>query len=373
MSLLFLLASTHDFRHRLDCWRFSRARADYCEYLAGLLSGMQGARTLRDIFLHDAQRYGAGRLRGRLSRTWLKSFESSGGDLYITWSGCFAPEELTLVRMAQAHGNEALAHALAQLADVRRLTEQAGEILSRSLWSSVVAVLLLGSMVAAVPLFTLPALLQAFAAVPFGFYGRRTQALQDFSVFLQTHWLVFTVAAAGGVALLLWSIPNLGGALRRKLDPVLPWRLYRDVQALRFLKLQAILLGAEGQGPISLRTGLAMQSSGASPWLMAHINLMLTQVDSGFTGPDTFDSGLLDQELYWFFSDMVMARGLGAGLRLTSERLRVHVTDKLAREATRLRWCLLLTCLACLLGLALWHYAVIDELRRSLMIFYASQ
>src|SRR5690606_38915186 len=135
----------------------------------------------------------------------------------------------------------------------------------------------------------------------------------------------------------------------------------------------AILLGAEGQGPISLRTGLAMLSSGASPWLMAHINLMLTQVDSGFTGPDTFDSGLLDQELYWFFSDMVMARGLGAGLRLTSERLRVHVTDKLAREATRLRWCLLLTCLACLLGLALWHYAVIDELRRSLMIFYACQ
>lgn len=81
----------------------------------------------------------------------------------------------------------------------------------------------------------------------------------------------------------------------------------------------------------------------------------------------------MDRELFWFFSDMAMARGLRAGLQLGAERLRGHVVDTLARQAAVLRWCILLACLGCLLALALWHYAVIDELRRSLMIFYASQ
>ncbi|NYT81713.1 hypothetical protein H0A70_09500 [Alcaligenaceae bacterium] len=366
-------ASAHMLMHRIDCWRFSAKRADYYDYLAALLSGMQGTRTLRDVFLHDARRYGRSSLRGRLSQAWLQAFEMVGGDLHATWNGCFAPSELALIRTAQAHGNAALAETLAALSSAQRLSRQAGRILSSTLWSSVVAMGLLAGMLAAVPLFTLPGLLHAFAAVPASFHGRRTQALSAFAGLLQAHWPLLAVLAIGGGALLLWSIPNLGGALRRKLDPWMPWRLYRDVQALRFLKFQAILLDSDGAGPLSLRTTLAMQKLGASTWLAAHMDLMLARIDAGLTGPDTFDSGLMDRELFWFFSDMAMARGLRAGLRLSAERLRSHVIDKLARRAAALRWCILLACLGCLLALALWHYAVIDELRRSLMIFYASQ
>ena len=70
---------------------------------------------------------------------------------------------------------------------------------------------------------------------------------------------------------------------------------------------------------------------------------------------------------------MVAARGLYVGLTLGNERLREYVLGATARQAALLRWSLLLGCLAGLLGLGLWHYAVIDELRRSLMLFYASQ
>jgi hypothetical protein len=38
-----------------------------------------------------------------------------------------------------------------------------------------------------------------------------------------------------------------------------------------------------------------------------------------------------------------------------------------------LRWALLLTSVAGVLGITLWHYAVIDELRQALTNFYASQ
>lgn len=373
MNFPFLGASAQALMHRIDCWRFAGRRADYYEYLAALLSGMQGARTLRDIFLHDARRHGRSSLRGRLSQAWLHGFQAAGGDLHATWAGCFSPSELALIRTAQAHGNAALAETLAALSGAQRLAEQAGRILSSTLWSSVIAMALLASMLAAVPLYTLPVLLQAFAAVPASFHGPRTQALSALAGLLQAHWPLLAVLGAGGGALLLWSIPNLGGRLRRKLDRHMPWRLYRDVQALRFLNFQAILLDGDEAGPLPLRTALAMQKLGASPWLAGHIDAMLARIDSGLAGPDTFDSGLMDRELFWFFSDMAMARGLRAGLRLGAERLRGHVLDTLARRAAVLRWCILLSCLGCLLALALWHYAVVDELRRSLMIFYASQ
>src|SRR5690606_13122488 len=126
-------------------------------------------------------------------------------------------------------------------------------------------------------------------------------------------------------------------------------------------------------GSTQLRSALSMQKTGASPWLASYLDRMLDRVDSGVAGAGTFDVGLLDRAHFWFLGDMVMARGLHAGLLLGTERLRSHVLGATARQAAVLRWCLLLGCLAGLLGLGLWHYAVIDELRRSLMLFYASQ
>src|SRR5690606_13544528 len=143
--------------------------------------------------------------------------------------------------------------------------------------------------------------------------------------------------------------------------------------ALRFLSMLAILLSRDEVGSTQLRAALAMQKSGASRWLDSYINLMLDRIDSGIAGAASFDVGLLDRAHFWFLSDMIMARGLHAGLVLGTERLRAHILGATARQAAVLRWCLLLGCLAGLLGLGLWHYAVIDELRRSLMLFYASQ
>src|SRR3546814_19027638 len=88
-------------------------------------------------------------------------------------------------------------------------------------------------------------------------------------------------------------------------------------------------------------------------------------------GAETFNTGLLDREQFWFLSDMVMARGLQSGLALTATRLRTHVLGTVARQAGALRWCLLLASLACLLGLGAWHYAVTYELRHSFILFHA--
>ena len=55
---------------RLDAWRFRPGRADYYEYLADLIEGTQGRKSLRDVFEDDARRYGVDTERGRLAGEW---------------------------------------------------------------------------------------------------------------------------------------------------------------------------------------------------------------------------------------------------------------------------------------------------------------
>lgn len=360
-------------QHVTDRRRFSSVRADYYDYLSALLQGMQGRRTLRDIFERDAGRYGVQSVRGRLSLRWIQSYQSAGGDLYATWLGCFPQDELGLIRMAQSFGNVSLLRTLEELARVLQLTARAKAILTTTLWSGAIAMLVAFLMVLAVPWFTVPRLLRTFSTVPPEYYGGLTRSLLRFAELVQGNWLFLAVLLIGGGSLFLWSLPNTCGPLRRALERFAPWRVYRYVAALRFMTLLAIVLGRDGSESTQLRTALLMQKSGASKWQASHIDAMLARVDAGMAGADTFDTGLLDRAQFWFLADMVAARGLQAGLTLGAERLRTQVLETVAKQALALRWILMLGSLACLLGLGLWHYAVIDELRRSLMLFYASQ
>ena len=356
-----------------DGWRFRAARADYYDYLSVLLQGMQGGRTLKTIFDADARRYGSGSVRGRLSHRWLYAYQAAGGDLYAAWVGSFPQAELSLIRAAQALGNAALVRTLGELSAVLHLLRQARSILGSTLWAAALAVLAVFAMLLAVPGFTVPRLLHTFSSVPVEYHGRLTSGLLRWSELIQAHWVFVAVLTAGSAGLVLWSLPNASGPLRRGLDRYSVWRIYRYVQALRLLSLLSILLGRGDAGAVQLKTALFLLKGGASVWQEAQVDGMLARIDAGMTGAETFNTGLLDREHFWFLSDMVMARGLHAGLALAADRLRVHVLQAVARQALVLRWCLLLASLLCLLGLSAWHYAVIDELRRSLMLFHASQ
>ena len=357
----------------LDRWRFRSGRADYYEYLAALMEGMQGRRTLREIFEHDAWRYGEASVRGRLSGRWAQSYQATGGDLYVTWLECFPAAELGLIRAAQAHGNAPLIRTLHDLGDAVRLMQLARDILYSTLWSAIVALLVLASLLLAVPLFTVPHLRRTFDAVPAEYYGVLTRRLFSLSSWIQGHWLFASVFLVGGGLLLLWSLPNFSGRARNFLDRYSLWRIYRYVNAVRFMAVLTIVLTRQGAGSTQLRAAVAMQKAGASAWGAWHLDAMLARIDVGLVGADTFDTGLFDPELFWFLSDMAMARGLDTGLVLARQRLKAQVVTTVSRQALAMRWCLLLLCVAGLLGLGLWHYAVIDELRRALMFFYASQ
>ncbi|HEY9279495.1 MAG TPA: hypothetical protein VIP51_05415, partial [Eoetvoesiella sp.] len=351
-------------RYILDRYQFRRQRADYLEYLSALMDGIQGRRTLKEIFEQDGRRYGVSTVRGRLSMRWAQDYQATGGELYATWLGCFPLIELGLIRVAQSFGNAPLISTLRDLADALHLQQQAKDILISTLWSAALALTLLLTMSLAIPLFTVPRLQEAFSAVPHEYYGGLTRSLVEFSIFVRTHWIVAIVALAGGGMLFLWSLPNLTGRTRQYLERYAVWRIYRCVNAMRFLAVLTIVLTRQGSTSTQLRAALSMQRPGASRWQSWHIDAMLGRINVGLVGADTFDTGLLDRDLFWFFSDMAMARGLVPGLVLTRQRLKDRILKTVARQALALRWSLLLICVSGLLGLGLWHYAVIDELRR---------
>lgn len=368
-----LLALWQILQRLLDGWRFNRGRSAYYDYLAALLEGAGGARTLKQIFAADARRYGEHSPRGRLSRRWLHLFQAAGGDLYATWFGVFPVAELAVLRSAQARGNETLIGSLGEMSRVLTVLDAAGAILRASLLTALLAMLVLAAMLLAVPWFTVPQLRDSFAVLPDAYHGSAIRSLFQLADIVELTWPVLLPALIAMLWLVMLSFSRYVGRLRKLLDTFGPWRIYRQIQALRFLSLLAVALGRGGQGATRLRMALSVQLAGASPWHSMHVETMLARVDAGKTGAAVFDTGLLDPSQLWFLDDMIAAGGLVEGLHRCSAWVERHVLGTVARQAATVRWCLLLTAVAGMVAVALWHYAAIDDLRRGLALFHASQ
>lgn len=356
-----------------DAWRFRRDRRRYYDYLGALLEGARGTRTLKQIFAADARRHGRASPRGRLSHRWLERFQAAGGDLYATWVGVFPAAELAVLRSAQLHGNDTLVATLNELSRVLSVMEEAAGILRASLLTAMLAMAIMAATLLAVPWFTAPRLRDTFAAIPSLYHGSTARGLFEFADTVGQAWPLVASVLLAAPLLVSLSLDRHTGPIRRRLDAVGPWRVYRQVHALRFLCLLAVALGKDEHGTTRLRMALSLQLAGASPWLSAHVLGMLAHADSGRSGAAVFDTGLLDAAHVWFLDDMIAARGLVEGLRQCGAWVERHVLGTVARQAAAMRWCMLLAAVSGVLGIALWHYAAIDDLRRALALFHASQ
>lgn len=358
---------------RLDAWRFASQRADYFEYLYAVLQGAGGRLTIRELFDRDSLRHGPRTVRGRLSRIWSRACEAGGGDLYGTWLGSLPIDELALIRAAQAHGNARLLACFQALAGHLNLLISAQRLLWTSLGMAAVAALVASLLVLALPAWTVPALQQAFQGLPPEYLGGQARALFSVADWLRDWGLVLPASVAAAAGWLVWTLPRGRGGWRRHLDRHGPWKLYRQVQALRLLALVAILLQPGAGGSHQLRPVVVLFLDQASPWLSMYLRRIVQRIDRGMAGAAAFDTGLLDPDLYWYLQDMTLARGLPEALRMAHARMARVWLSRLQLQAHTLRWLVLLGGLAVVLGIGLWHYAAIDELRRGWMMFHAGQ
>ncbi|WP_331000018.1 hypothetical protein [Bordetella ansorpii] len=358
---------------RLDAWRFRAMRADYYAYLAEVLLALQGRKTLLDLFEDDARRYGLSTVRGRLAQRWARRYQESGGDLAAAWADALPADECLLVASAQAAGGDALAEVLRDLARAVQLVRGLRDELLVTMAAGLAALGVTLALLCAVPFFTVPRLQQVFQGLPPDYLGpltRRLYALADAVRYALPLW---SFALPAGVALVLWSLPNLTGRVRTGLDGWAVWRLYRDFHAIRFLAMLSVLLRQRGNIDTRLREALATFAWNARPWLAGHVAAMLARIDAGIVGEHSLDTGLFDRELWWFMADMIGAHGLAGGLQQARARIESHTVARVRRQAQAARWVLLLGAAGAVIGLALWHYAAIDELRRALTQFHASR
>jgi len=360
-----------DWRMRMAAHQFRSLRADYYDYLAEVIAMTSGAKTLLSIFEDDAQRYQGLGARGLLSRHWALQFPKSGGDLFTTWFGSLPTEDLVAVQAAQYAGSGALTQTLRQLAAVVRTTDAASQAFIQTVWVGLVGVMVAICAVFSIPIFTADHLARVFSEVPPELYEPWSRALFATSERLKLLWPLLLFLAVGGVTTAIWSLRHWCGAARSFADQWGIWRLYRVVQAVRFLSLLAVLLKPRGNTSARLREALLIQQRGALPWLNHHLEKMLVRIDAGSLAIEALNTGLIDRETWWYFTDMVHTLGLDEGLQRTKHRLAVHTVQRLQRQAMSLRWLLLLAAVAVVFSIAFWHFRVFDELRQSLSLYYA--
>src|SRR5690606_37996850 len=152
-----------------------------------------------------------------------------------------------------------------------------------------------------------------------------------------------------------------------------PGHIYLRERALSFLTMLAVALGKDDRGTTRMRMSLTLRQAGATPCLAWHVEAMLARADAGRSEAAVFDTGLLDPPQLWYLDDMIAAGGLVEGLRQCAAWVERHVLVTVARQAAVLRWSLLLTAVSGVLTVGLWHYSAIDDLRRALALFHASQ
>lgn len=365
--------------HHFSRWHFlhdarsmRRTRADYYAYIRDLLIAQNGKRSLRDMFSDDAYRYGPNCARGRLSAQWEKAFEISGGRLSHTWEGVFPDSDLALIAVAQDEGAEALAVALGDLSHMTTLVQRLGHIITTTLMAGVVALLVLVGVLSSVSYLTVPRLLVTFASVPPSLWSFSTRALVAFS-----DLLVYALPASllliclGGLAVTI-CLPRWVSRWRHRLDTWPVFKLYRDLQAIRFLSSLVLLVHNRQGLDVRLREALMTLSLASTPWMQSHLHIMLSRLDDGDRDGRLFNTGLFDLPTYWFMSDVIVARGLSDGLGHARVRTEAYLVARVTRQALVLRWVLLLSAVGSVLGIALWHMQVIDALRRALSYVFIS-
>ena len=355
---------------RLNSILFIGKRPDYYRFLADLLKGTKGKRSLMEIFTSDADRYGTS-VRGKLSSHWAKMFDQGGGSLKHTFHGTLPRQDVEAMdALLKAGGENALEFALRDLAESSQVQRKAMDIIFASCFSAFFSIMIMIAFVLMYPIFIVPEIISAFSMLPVDQYPASATSMMEYTQFIKDFWFVILIVIAAGIIVIAWTLPNLKGRARIIFDKYgILWSIHRDFESIRFLSFLATMLSGAGSSHIVLRDALEMQLRGASRWKKHHVQKMIDKVKSGQIGPWVFSTGFLEKSMDFYLADLIEANGLEQALKQVKDRLSEGVLKRITVQSVIISWVVTLGVLLVTTVLMLWQARVVDDMRQALKLF----
>lgn len=277
MKLTLLLHRGREVRRSATRWLYRKTfstgdRLKLYEELAFLLENNQrlsaALENMRDTALSGGQ-------AAARQAVWLDDFLSAirhGLSLDRALAGWVPRQECSIIS-AGVQDNR-LVNALKRAADVVRGIEEMKSTVFGQLAYPFVLVGVITSIMLMIHKYFLPPLEHLF---PRESWSGAMWWLGSSAELVAEHGLIMAIAACLALGWIVWSLPNVTGRVRRTMDTVMPWSLYRDFQGVVFLLNISALLNAN----VPVLEALNRMAYHASPWLAERLNAVRRQVNAG--------------------------------------------------------------------------------------------
>lgn len=354
---------------------FQSKRADYYLHLANMIRSTRGETKLLTMFERDVQRYHS-TPRGVLAAHWVEAYSNSGSNLSEAWQGCFPDDEVSIIRVAQDAGGDALEIALRDVSRVAILTDKVRKEVIGTLLAAIIGLTIAAVMLTLFPIFSSGKLQEIYSFIPLDAWGPNGTSFNNYAKNVKEYGLYVVFAVAIVLAWIHWSINGWVGALRDWADQnVVLYRVIRDLKGALFLATMSTLTRKRGNIMYTLRESLTTFSiSVRSKWLRWRVDEIIDRVDqTGAINSDAFDTNLLSKEMYYFLRDTQEASGFADGFSETGKYVEESIIDALVKRMTVYRWLMLLGAMCAVISVMAWQFSVINEMRSVMQSYYSSK
>lgn len=231
-----------------------------------------------------------------------------GSTLASAFAGTVPRRELVFIHVGESNGT--LATALGDLVTLLE-TERARRIaLFKALSMPAVLLTVVLLFLYGAGAFLMPELADMYAVVA----GRVpvTDSFYVVSTWFSRHAPFVAVAAVATIAVVVVSIDIAPSAWRARLDALPPWSIFRDDNALGFMRMLQLL----NRSGVPLGEALKMVGDDAGPWLRGHITAMLENLDQTSSISEVMNTGMLNDETLFEIADMPPTEELEEALEI---------------------------------------------------------
>lgn len=360
---------------RVAASKFNKQRAEYYGFLASMLSSSKGRTKLSEIFERDAQRYW-NRPRGVLAAHWMSVYMSNGGLLSEAWQGTLPDDEVSIIRVAQDAGPGALEAALADVARIANLSDRVKSEVTMTLSAGIAGIAIALLMTTVFVVFFSAKLQEIYSFIPLSEWGPTGRAFNAHAERVKNYGVYGVILVVGLIWFFNWSINNLTGPIRDWLDSrSAVYRVIRDIKGALFLSTMSTLTRKRGNVMFTLGDSLSsLAQSAKSPWLKWRIEEIVGGINAnGATGSEAFNTNLISEEMYFFLRDSQESTNFAEGFAETGKYVESKILNQIIKRMTIYRWVLLLSGVACVVGVVMWQTGVIYEMKGVVANYYSSR